>query len=244
MLHLHLSEAAIRGDGGSQVGRVENTRSPVTAQTIRDWVGRPDLQVVVKPVVDLAEHVSVEAYEVPDRVAEPVALRDISCVFPWCTRPARRSSDPTNTLRPATTPSPTTRADPPAPCQIAPLCRRHHRLKTHGGWTYHDPRTRVLPVDQPPPLPIPPRPHRHPRRLPRQNRRRTTRTDDPARTTRPRPDHPAPHPPHPRRALRHVKLHVTWRRMSARGRSTTRSPRRRTAPRTPRDSFERLGPVP
>jgi hypothetical protein len=21
-------------------------------------------------------------------------------------------------------------------CQLAPLCRRHHRLKTHGGWTY------------------------------------------------------------------------------------------------------------
>jgi hypothetical protein len=21
-------------------------------------------------------------------------------------------------------------------CQVAPLCRRHHRLKTHGGWTY------------------------------------------------------------------------------------------------------------
>ena len=69
---------------------MENTRSPVTAETIRDWVGRPDLQVTVKPVIDLAEHVSVEAYEVPDRIAEPVALRDVSCVFPWCTRPARR----------------------------------------------------------------------------------------------------------------------------------------------------------
>jgi hypothetical protein len=26
---------------------------------------------------------------------------------------------------------------PTCSCQIAPLCRRHHRLKTHGGWTYY-----------------------------------------------------------------------------------------------------------
>ena len=119
-----------------QVGRVENTRSPVTAETIRDWVGRPDLQVTVKPVVDLAEHVSVEAYEVPDRIAELAALRDISGVFPWCTRPARR-------LRPDRHPCdndhpiPYHQGGPTCSCQIAPLCRRHHRLKTHGGWTYH-----------------------------------------------------------------------------------------------------------
>ena len=126
----------------------------------------PTCKVTVKPVVDLAEHVSVEAYEVPDRIAEPVALRDISCVFPWCTRPARR-------LRPDEHPCdndhpvPYHQGGPTCSCQIAPLCRRHHRLKTHGGWTLPRPRTRHLPVDQPPPLPIPPRPHRHPRRLPR-----------------------------------------------------------------------------
>jgi hypothetical protein len=137
VLHVHLSETAVRGtEAGPEIGRVENTRTPVTAQTIRDWLGRPDLQVVVQPVIDLADHVSVEAYEVPDRVAEPAVLRDISCVFPWCTRPARR-------LRPDEHPcdrehvTPYARGGPTCSCQIAPLCRRHHRLKTHGGWTYH-----------------------------------------------------------------------------------------------------------
>jgi hypothetical protein len=24
---------------------------------------------------------------------------------------------------------------PTCPCNLAPLCRGHHRLKTHGGWT-------------------------------------------------------------------------------------------------------------
>jgi hypothetical protein len=136
VLHVHLSEAAIRGLPGGEIGRVENTRTPLTADAIREWCGNPDAQIVVKPVIDLAEHVSVEAYEVADRIAESVALRDISCVFPWCTRPARR-------LRPDEHASdcdhivPHDQGGATCTCQIAPLCRRHHRLKTHGGWRYH-----------------------------------------------------------------------------------------------------------
>jgi hypothetical protein len=137
VLHLHLSDSAVgTANNEGQVGRVENTQSPITAETIRDWCGRPDLDLVVQPVVDLADHVSVEAYEVPDRVAEPVILRDISCVFPWCSRPARR-------LRPDEHPCDRehvvsyAEGGPTCSCQIAPLCRRHHRLKTNGGWTYY-----------------------------------------------------------------------------------------------------------
>ena len=136
-LYLHLHQSAIEGTGGVSggIGRVENTRSPVTVEQIRTWCGHPDAQVTVKPVIDLADHVHVEAYEVPDRIAEPVALRDVTCVFPWCTRPARR-------LRPdqhgcdCDHVVPHTRGGATCTCQLAPLCRRHHRLKTHGGWTY------------------------------------------------------------------------------------------------------------
>ena len=133
VLFVHLHESAIEGAGG--VGRVENTRSLVTVDQIRDWCGHPDAQVTVKPVIDLADHVHVEAYEVPDRIAEPVALRDVTCVFPWCSRPARR-------LRPdqhgcdCDHVVPHAQGGATCTCQLAPLCRRHHRLKTHGGWTY------------------------------------------------------------------------------------------------------------
>ena len=81
------------------------------------------------------DHVHVEAYEVPDRIAEQVALRDHTCVFPWCTRPARRlrpdqhGCDCDHTV-------PHAQGGATCTCQLAPLCRRHHRLKTHGGWTY------------------------------------------------------------------------------------------------------------
>ena len=138
VLHVHLTDAAVRGEAGHTVGRCENTRTPVTADTIREWCGHPDTHLVVKPVIDLADHVHVEAYEVPDRIAESVALRDHTCVFPWCTRPAR-------SLRPHEHSADCDHIGPwrddgsggvTCTCQIAPLCRQHHRLKTHGGWTY------------------------------------------------------------------------------------------------------------
>ncbi len=139
VLHVHTSEAALTtsssGGAGSNVGRVENTRSPVLVETIRQWCGHPEARVIVKPVMDLAEHVSVDAYEIPDRISQSVALRDPTCMFPWCTRPTRK-------LRPDEHPAdsdhhqPYAEGGPTCTCQIVPLCRRHHRLKTHGGWRY------------------------------------------------------------------------------------------------------------
>ena len=136
VLHLHLSEASLLGE--DSLGRCENTRSPVTAEQVRAWCGHPDTHLVVKPVIDLADHVHADAYEIPDRIRERLALRDHSCVFPWCTRPARA-------LRPDRHDCDcdhVTPYDPDGPprqtctCALAPLCRGHHRLKTHGRWTY------------------------------------------------------------------------------------------------------------
>ena len=137
VLHLHLADTAITGEGGvggGGVGRVENTRSPVTAQTIRDWCGNPTATVVVKPVIDLADHVHVEAYEVPDRIGEAVALRDQACIFPWCTRPARKLL-PDEHAADCDHHTPYAEGGATCTCQLAPLCRRHHRLKTFGGWS-------------------------------------------------------------------------------------------------------------
>lgn len=128
VLYVHLSDAAITG--ADPVARVENAGGArlVTANQVRDWCGDPDARVLVKPVIDLAEQISVDAYEVADRVAEPVRLTFPTCVFPWCTRPARSCDLDHGT--------------PYAACRrtcsvdLAPLCRRHHRLKTHGGWIF------------------------------------------------------------------------------------------------------------
>jgi len=130
VLHVHLSEDAITSpEEKLHLARVANTRSFVDAEQVRTWCGRPDVQVTVRPVVDLTERIAVDRYEVPDRLAAQAAERDLTCVFPWCTRPAE-SCDLDHVIPYAE--GGTTSSD-----NIATLCRRHHRLKTHhSGWGY------------------------------------------------------------------------------------------------------------
>ncbi|HYJ26259.1 MAG TPA: HNH endonuclease signature motif containing protein, partial [Nocardioides sp.] len=68
---------------------------------------------------------------------EQVILRDRTCVFPWCTRPARgcdldhviaydHDADPEGRPQPG----------PTVTDNLAAACRFHHRLKTHTAWHY------------------------------------------------------------------------------------------------------------
>ena len=90
VLYVHLSEAAVTGtSAGTDLARVENTRTGVTTEQVRTWCANPDAQVTVKPVIDLNEHIHVDAYEVPDRLAEQTELRDHRRILgshatPWC----------------------------------------------------------------------------------------------------------------------------------------------------------------
>ncbi|MDP2773279.1 MAG: hypothetical protein Q8O61_06945, partial [Nocardioides sp.] len=124
---VHLHGDTVFGNPNANVGRCDNTRSPLLAETIREWCGNPDATIIVKPVRDLSDHIHVGAYEVPDRLKEQDALVDHHCVFPWCTKPAR-GCDIDHAV-------PYGEGGPTCSCNTAPECRGHHRLKTHGGWT-------------------------------------------------------------------------------------------------------------
>jgi hypothetical protein len=113
---------------GTHLARVDNTRSFVDADQVRAWCATPGTTITVRPVLDLADHLSSTAYETPDRLAEQATHVDGSCVFPWCTRPAR-SDDCDHVV-------PHAEGGPTCSCNIARLCRRHHRLKTHTAWHY------------------------------------------------------------------------------------------------------------
>ena len=117
-LYVHLNEDAT-------TGRVENHRRLTTVDQIKTWCR--DGKVTIKPVIDLNVPITHDGYQVPERIAEHVALRDQHCVFPWCTRAARRCD--TDHVIPWPRGSTTTD-------NLAALCRRHHRLKTHSTWTY------------------------------------------------------------------------------------------------------------
>jgi hypothetical protein len=136
VLYVHLSEDALRTGDHDNTAWVENAGGQLlTADQVAEWCGRPDTtRVTVKPVIDLHDYLETDAYEVPVRIAEHVQLRDRTCVHPWCHRPARRCD--TDHIDPYLDP-----ADGGPPGQtntenLAALCRLHHRMKTHAGWTY------------------------------------------------------------------------------------------------------------
>ncbi len=129
LLNVHLTDAAIAGVGGN-VARCGNTRTPVLLDQVKDWCQSAG-QITVVPIKDLGAHHHVEAYEIPDRIKQQVEMIDHTCVFPHCTRRAERCDhDHIDPHQPD--------GSGGATCShnIAPLCRRHHRAKTHGRWRY------------------------------------------------------------------------------------------------------------
>ncbi|HWI43064.1 MAG TPA: HNH endonuclease [Nocardioides sp.] len=126
-VHVHLTDATLKGEQGGAIGRNEATNTPVLAEQIRQWLQTCGT-VIVRPVIDLADHVPVDSYEIPDRLRRQVELRDHHCKFPGCTRRASACD-----LDHAT---PHGRGGPTCPCNLVPLCRRHHRAKTHSAWRY------------------------------------------------------------------------------------------------------------
>ncbi len=105
----------------------------LTADQIAAWCGRPDVTVVVKPVIDLRQRLETAGYQPTDRIRDHVIARDRTCVFPWCGRNARRCD--LDHIVPFDHQHPD-RGGPTATDNLAPLCRRHHRLKTKGRWHY------------------------------------------------------------------------------------------------------------
>ena len=115
------------------------------------------------------------------------ACATTTCAFPWCPRPARACEIDHVTAH--------AQGGPTCTHNTAPLCRRHHRLKTHApGWTYTAIEPGTYLWTSPHGYEFPPQPPRHPRRLPRQTpEHRHQHRPDPLTPTRPLA--PPPHTP-------------------------------------------------
>jgi hypothetical protein len=134
---LHLSEANLLGLDPVATDADQRTRLD---QVIRAWAGRPDVRLVIKPIrVQGPEILCDEGVEHDQRARsthdptrtdrEGVELRDRTCVHPHCTRPARLCDlDHITAFDEGGVTCPH--------CNLAPLCRHHHRLKTLAGWRY------------------------------------------------------------------------------------------------------------
>ena len=137
-LYVHLTpadlEAALAdGTGAASVEKL----GAATTQLLTDWLTRfaaAGTKITLRPVLDLNSEVAVDQHDPPDAMRETVMLRDPACVFPGCRRDSRACD-----LDHITEYLPMEDGGPPGqtrPGNLAPLCRSHHRVKTHTAWHY------------------------------------------------------------------------------------------------------------
>jgi hypothetical protein len=126
VLHVHLSP----GTGPQQALLEEAGTRLLSTEQVRTWCGAAG-RVTVRPVVDLHDPLTSSGYHPSDRVRDHVVARDRTCVFPWCTHRARTAD--LDHIVPFDAGGP---SDQTSTGNLAPLCRHHHRLKTHTAWTY------------------------------------------------------------------------------------------------------------
>ncbi|MFC5013186.1 HNH endonuclease signature motif containing protein [Nocardioides plantarum] len=105
---------------------LDNILTPVLVEQIKTWCQTAGTKVTIKPVIDLTSDPTTTAYRPTDAIREQVTLRDRTCVFPDC---GRRKVDLDHI-------DPFDLGGPTSAHNLAMLCRRHHRAKTHGRWSY------------------------------------------------------------------------------------------------------------
>ena len=134
-LYLHLDASALPDPTTTvpdkRLGFVERL-GPLTVATIQSWLHTSRFTLL--PVLDLCRTDAVDQYEPPEWMRELVILRDRTCVHPNCTRDARDCDlDHIEAFVEMDDGGPPGQTRPD---NLAPLCRRHHRAKTHYGWSY------------------------------------------------------------------------------------------------------------
>jgi hypothetical protein len=113
---------------GTGVVRAE-TIGPLLAEQLTELVGHAPY--TIKPVIDLNQSISADAYEIPTRIRNHIKLLHPVELFPYGTRETRTTIDldhiqPYNPLGPPHQTNTT---------NLAPLSRYAHRVKTHAhGW--------------------------------------------------------------------------------------------------------------
>jgi hypothetical protein len=135
---VHLTDKTLAT--GTGVLRAEEV-GPLLAGQLSELLGHD--QVIVKPVIDLHDQVSVHAYEILDRIRERVRLRHPVDMFPYGTAEAttRMDQDHITPYDRTGPPDPPDQPGPPSPPgqtntdNLIPQSRLHHRAKTFGGWS-------------------------------------------------------------------------------------------------------------
>ncbi len=133
-LFVHLESTDLTDPAHSGGGEIERLGA-ATRGLLAAWLGRRDLAgITVRPVLDLHAPDTLDRHHPPAWMRQAALLVDATCVFPGCTRDSRGCD-----LDHIEAYVPLEDGGPPGQTRLAnlaPLCRTHHRLKTHGRWSY------------------------------------------------------------------------------------------------------------
>ena len=130
--HFTLSDLTNLSDGLVRLGSVERL-GPLTVARIKEALGISTTCTVI-PVLDLRRADAVDQHDPPEWMRELVILRDRTCVHPYCSKDARDCDlDHIEAFIEMDDGGPPGQTRPD---NLAPLCRGHHRAKTHHGWSY------------------------------------------------------------------------------------------------------------
>ena len=125
-IYVHLTDHTLAT--GTGVLRAEAI-GPLLASQLAELIGYGPY--TVKPVIDLNDAVSVDAYEIPDRIRERIKLTHPVELFPYGNRETNRTID-LDHIQPYDPLGPPGQTSTP---NLAPLGRFSHRVKTHAhGW--------------------------------------------------------------------------------------------------------------
>ncbi len=118
---------------GAELGQ----HGAICASLARYLAWSPDARwrrLVTDPITGCLIAANADTYKIPERVKRVVRLRDRTCRFPGCTRPAEYTD--TDHIVPWSQGGKTRAVD------LGGECRRHHLVKTHSAWTVrHDPQS-------------------------------------------------------------------------------------------------------
>jgi hypothetical protein len=116
---------------GEPLARLEKADTLLPVSMVAEWCAKTGTKVVVTPVLDLNAELTRDGYVPTPAMREQAIVRDRTCAHPYCERQARSSDlDHVHPYDPDGPPGQTRTTN------LAPLCRHHHRLKTHAGWSY------------------------------------------------------------------------------------------------------------
>lgn len=131
---LALDSAGNGPDGTPRVGSADRCGHVLISQ-VRDWITRHGSQAIITPVVDLNRTAeAVDRHDPPVWMADLVRMRDQHCVYPGCNVSAWHAD--LDHIDPYVPPGDGGPPDQTRPENLAPLCRRHHLVKTVGRWRY------------------------------------------------------------------------------------------------------------